>query len=368
MIGKRIILALVSITISFAVAASALEIFLRLTATHVTSSTDAGLGPDSILIQTENGRRLRPNADGVIRNHYLSHRDISIKTNSLGFRDEEFPPDKPTNEFRILALGDSVTWGDYLDADKVYVKQLEANLNADASASAIRFRVINAGIGDIGLKEEVDILTEKGLSVKPDIVMVEFFLNDSRPPWGFSGELKYKGWLRRNSLLVDSIYRNLLLRQWVKEKGVDRGAWWIYVNQLNWRSDKNEFDKFVDLAGLDWGAAWKPDSWTMVESQFSKLRQLSDQHGFRVFIVGFPVVYQMETDFYDDTPQQALKNLTSKYNFLYLDLLPMLRPYGAHKDKYYFDQVHPTEIGNELIGSYIAGYLKENILTGLKNQ
>ena len=40
---------------------------------------------------------------------------------------------------------------------------------------------------------------------RPDLVVVAFYLNDSRPPWGFtfSDEVGHPGWLRRHSVAAD---------------------------------------------------------------------------------------------------------------------------------------------------------------------
>ena len=56
---------------------------------------------------------------------------IKIKINSLGFRDSEISANKKSNEMRILVLGDSITWGDYLQANEVYVELIEHYLNEE---------------------------------------------------------------------------------------------------------------------------------------------------------------------------------------------------------------------------------------------
>ena len=70
--------------------------------------------------------------------------------------------------------------------EETYVKQTASALE---TALGYRVEVINAGVGDTGSQEQIDILEESGLQIQPDIVVLGFYLNDSRPPWGFSGEL-----------------------------------------------------------------------------------------------------------------------------------------------------------------------------------
>jgi hypothetical protein len=66
--------------------------------------------------------------------------------NSHGLRDEEFSLAKPADRFRILALGDSFTYGHGVRSEETYVKQLEAMLNHKLGNRGIRYEVLNAGV------------------------------------------------------------------------------------------------------------------------------------------------------------------------------------------------------------------------------
>ena len=197
------------------------EIYLRLSRTRVIpagGATPFPLTADAELLieHTPRGKRLVPGARVVIKNHRISGRDILMEINSLGFRDDEPIVPRPADEFRILVLGDSITWASYLPREETWVERMEEYLNRDIGGVSIE--AINAGVGDIGLSEEIEILKEPGLAVEPDLVMVAFYLNDSRPPGGFPEEIGSRGWLRRHSQLAETVYRNLKLRSWIKER------------------------------------------------------------------------------------------------------------------------------------------------------
>jgi lysophospholipase L1-like esterase len=260
------------------------ELYLRLTETQVVrEKSGRGLSlvesdAEFLVNYTPRGRRLVPNARVLIRNHRISGRDILMEINSLGFRDEEISREKQDDEFRILVLGDSITWASYLRAEETYVERTEEYLKE--ALPARRVEVINAGVGDIGLREEVDLLREKGLSVEPDVVVVSFYLNDSRPPWGFPGELGSRGWLRRHSLLAETIYKNLKLRKWIKEQGEVRLGWTSEMNKMNWQDDRAAFLRLARRARYDWGAAWEADSWKVIEVAFRPARFRGGSAGF----------------------------------------------------------------------------------------
>src|SRR3989344_5337015 len=57
--------------------------------------------------------------------------NISINTNSLGYRDYEFTIKKPEDINRILVIGDSTTYGFGVEIDETYAKVLEKYLNEE---------------------------------------------------------------------------------------------------------------------------------------------------------------------------------------------------------------------------------------------
>ncbi len=301
---------------------SGFEIYLRQKSTYIIKEISDSKNkiliqsnPDVLIHNTKKGRRLIPNANAIIKNHHLSKRDIKVKINSLGFRDKEIPIQKKNNEIRVLVLGDSITWGDYLQVEEVYVDRIEKYL--DKLPDNRTFEVINAGVGDTGLKEQVDILMETGISVSPDIVILAFYMNDSRPPWGFQAELGHSGWLRRNSIVLSKVYNNFILWKWIKNKGKDRFKWIYEYKNINWQDNKQTFLELAGMAKYDWGAAWDPKSWEILNPYFTKLKELAEENKFRVLLVVFPVTFQVYADYTENYPQQALSEIAKKNNFYF---------------------------------------------------
>ena len=319
---------------------------------HVDNPLEAG----GLLIEdTPRGRRLIPGSRVVVRNHSTSKRDVVIEINSSGFRDDELSAFPAEDEYRVLALGDSITWGDYLPAELVWVERVEAAL-ASAKDGA-RVEVVNAGIGNIGIIEEIDLLLDRGLALHPDLVLLAFYLNDSLPPQAFVRQLAEPGWLRQRSALVDQVYRNAKLLSWSRGAGLNAMRWVPAVDQLDWAHDRAAFGQLVESAAYDWGVAWRDESWIVVDAELEKLATLARWRGFDVAIVFFPVKYQVEADFLEDTPQRRLAAKAARLDFHYLDLLPMLRE--NRTTDLFFDHCHPREVGNELLGLEIARFLRE---------
>ena len=280
------------------------ELYLRRTQTYLADPRGeswalGGLALDrsQLVVDTPRGRRLVP-AHVVIRNHWLSHRDVPVDINSLGFRGPELEPKAP-GEYRILVLGDSITFGDYLPEDQVWVRRLEADLRA--SLPGRRIVVVNGGVGGFNLEEEVDLLEERGLALSPDLVVVGFYLNDSRPRWGFPGE-DGRGWLQRHSVLADLVYRTLRIQEWMGRKGQGKFRWVRAQRTLDWANDPKAFRKLTDMAVFDWGAAWDPSSWRAIDAGLARLQALSGRSRFAVAVVAFPVSFQVYARFLGGLP------------------------------------------------------------------
>jgi lysophospholipase L1-like esterase len=353
-----------SVTAAAGLGLMATELILRNRAVYVVreqQSVMQSLGfidqsPEYLIDNTPRGRRLIPGTSVIIKNHQTSGRDIPIRINSQGFRGPELTEKKP-GQYRILALGDSITWGDALPEEETWVKLLEGLLSSARKSGPVE--VVNGAVGDIGTREEVDILTERGLAVHPDLVLVGFYLNDSRPPWGFADELYHRGWLRRHSVLAETLYSRLALANWIHKVGEDRFAWLERQHRLPWKTDRDALRELAWSARYDWGAAWDQDSWATIDREFGRLEALARAHGFAVSIVIFPVSYQVYADYLDDAPQAEAKKLASRHGFRSFDLLPALR---AHRtENLFFDQCHPRPDASALIAREIAGALKSQL-------
>jgi len=109
---------------------------------------------------------------------------IPVSTNSNGYRDKELIDPKPENIYRILALGDSFTWGLGVNADDCWVEMLEQTLNSTEQNSILpqdkKIEVVNTGVGSWNTEVEASYLAQKGMTHKPDAVILGFLSNDFR--------------------------------------------------------------------------------------------------------------------------------------------------------------------------------------------
>ncbi|MBU1087656.1 MAG: hypothetical protein KKD05_09120 [Candidatus Omnitrophica bacterium] len=99
-----------------------------------------------------------------------------FKINSHGIRDKEYNIPKPKDVFRIIILGDSVTFGTEYPIEQTYAKLLEQKLNKDQTAN-VKYEVLNAGVCAYNAVQKYILLKNKLIDYQPDLVIFQF-LND----------------------------------------------------------------------------------------------------------------------------------------------------------------------------------------------
>ncbi|HXK26219.1 MAG TPA: SGNH/GDSL hydrolase family protein [Myxococcota bacterium] len=110
----------------------------------------------------------RPNREEHLMN-------VDVRINSDGFRDDEYPLEKGAR-WRIIFLGDSLTFGWGVEKDQTFEALLERALQAKRPTE-----IINFGAGNYNTEQEVNLFLEKGLRYRPDQVVLFYFINDAEP-------------------------------------------------------------------------------------------------------------------------------------------------------------------------------------------
>jgi hypothetical protein len=112
----------------------------------------------------------KPNSQRTDTVDWLNYK-TTYELNNEGFNSSvDYSIDKPTGTFRILTIGDSHTFGLYVDPSKNYPKQLESNLNG-RGCTKNNFEVINMGVPGYDLDYSIERFKSKGLKYSPDLVI-----------------------------------------------------------------------------------------------------------------------------------------------------------------------------------------------------
>ncbi len=128
--------------------------------------------------------------------------DVIVDINSDGLRDKEYPVEK-SDKYRMIFLGDSLTFGWGVQENETFATLIEEDLNTKRPTE-----VINFGTGNYNTEQQVNLFIEKGLKYDPDKVVLFYFINDAELTpqksglWflGYSHFISFY-WSRINSLI-----------------------------------------------------------------------------------------------------------------------------------------------------------------------
>jgi lysophospholipase L1-like esterase len=126
---------------------------------------------------------------------------VSVRTNSLGLRSPEILP-KKIDEFRILSLGESTTFGLGVSNSKTYSALMQKSLKKKNPSKNIT--VINAGVNAYSSFQSIKYLQLRGLKLKPDLILFYHELNDYLPSSVRDSSNTEIGTLKTDQQLFDS--------------------------------------------------------------------------------------------------------------------------------------------------------------------
>ncbi len=199
---RRAAMAAIAAALGIALAVTLLEVTLRVTdpigqnygretLQYFTTAIDYDMPPPvpADLPQAQrrtaiDALRSDPRMDGILFVH-KPNLDVSIgsfhlETNALGLRGRDLVSPKPDDVFRVVMLGDSVTFGWGVDAEVTFAHRLEATWNEGAPAT--RLEVVNTALPKYDSNQEAAMLRQIGLSLEPDLVVLTYVTNDLAEP------------------------------------------------------------------------------------------------------------------------------------------------------------------------------------------
>lgn len=253
---------------------------------------------------------------------------VDIKTNSVGFRDNEYAQAKPADTKRILVLGDSIAMGWGVRAEESIPKDLERLLNA----SGKRCEVINTGVGNYNTSMETDLFEWKGLAFHPDIVVLVFFINDAEP---IPRLTKLAHTIRERSYLLAFLF--------------DR-----YV-ALHPRFDKNF--RWSDY----YASLYAPDAPGLAENRVAikHLVELCRQNKIQLLIANYPELHELRNYPFPQA-SEYIRSMAMEYQVPFVDLLPALVPYEPQKLWVSNEDTHGNGLASQIAAQAIC-----DALTGL---
>jgi len=149
-----------------------------------------------------------------------SEYDIRLRYNQFGFRGPEFPLEEQPDELRILVLGDSFAEGVGVAEESRFADLLDRDLAARTGRAVT---VIDAGQMATGPASYVRNLTEFGVALRPDLVIMTIYIgNDFSVADSAAGaELHVNDTLPSRALADPSTWTSVLTLTYVR-RGIEQ--------------------------------------------------------------------------------------------------------------------------------------------------
>ena len=201
---------------------------------------------------------------------------VVYRYNGAGFRDTDHAVQKPAGVKRIVVVGDSVSEGYGVEFPDVFARVLQSRLGEG-------YEVINVAAGGLNTPQEVHLLEQVGAKYSPDLVVVNFVLNDVDFYTRF-------GPAQRAAEEGDSRIASLNIRIPPPVKRTLKASAAIYLLSSGAQNLKER------LLGGDRGDYYYDRIWASEENRrkvtdgFTRLAELRRHHHFDVMVMIWPLI------------------------------------------------------------------------------
>jgi lysophospholipase L1-like esterase len=323
--------------------------------------------------------------------------DGSIKrTNSMGFRDRERILARTSSAPRVLALGDSFTWGAGVSYDDTFVTLVERGLQRYSPEA----EVVNLGLVGYQPEEYLSLLRAHGLGYQPDLVLVNFYVgNDFMPVEGalmtvagqrhrvhvngnwFHDHVSWDHWYLSHNLAYASLFGRAWIRHAMGQS--DLGLWNSALGNHNDHGKPAPFPGWSRqylrsiLGTGDLYLAQDTDAfrarWDETRVILEKLDAVLRERGIPWILIILPAEIQVDQKLqrlylemlkevpeqYDfDKPQHLLRDWSRRRGVRLIDLAPQFRADVGNHRLYITNDCHWNENGHALAASAILHELR----------
>jgi lysophospholipase L1-like esterase len=266
-----------------------------------------------------------------------------VRMNALGLRGAEVPEEKGA-ERRVLALGDSLTYGQGVADDETLPVALEAALERGGDRD---WRVINSGHRGYATNQELGLLRELGPRLQPDLVLLLWFYNDLETPDidALHARLTESGPVCFD---LNAPFEGRPALAWHAKQLLRRSAL-VMLLYDTWRAARAE--------ALD--PAWRRGGLSRLPRQLDELKRLCAQLGARPFIVTIPEAAALRGEPPSVEITARALELAAERDLPTLDLLPAMRARYGERERppiLLFDG-HYTAEANAFMGERVAEWL-----------
>lgn len=268
-----------------------------------------------------------------VPNSHFQEGNVVYQYNERGFRGENHVFEKSPGTIRVVVLGDSVTDGYGVQWSEGFVAAVQYGLGNG-------YEVINLGMGGINTPQEIHLLEKIGIKFAPDYAVVNFILNDGDFYSSLTAARRADDTVQ-NKIGVLGLQVSPALKRWLKSSAFIYFVKVRLEDLLGRFSGAQNHDYYMEL--------WKNEqNKKKISEAFDKLSALSQQHGFQVVVLIWPLLIDYQ-DYRFGFVHEWVADAAKTRGFTALDLLPVFSAsFYRNLQVSSEDHVHPNAAGHEL--------------------
>lgn len=260
--------------------------------------------------------------------------------NDFGYRDHDFEVKKPSNVFRILAIGDSLTWGEGIrNIDDIYPEIFERKLTVECKDRG--YEVVNVSRKGWDVKDYLAALKDPGITYKPDILMLGFYINDielhkqDRPKTPYISE-NVHFYLGRVSYLYWYTYR--MIRPFLLD-------------------DREYLNYYLSYS------AEESDHWKQFALSWKEILAVAKEHHIQPVVLILPITGWLGEKNPFIPVYTRVEELSKSNGAKTLNLLPFVNNYSSGELAVGITDGHPNLLAHKIYGEAIFKFMiRENLV------
>jgi lysophospholipase L1-like esterase len=247
----------------------------------------------------------------------------------------------------VVVLGDSVAFGYAVDEASAFPRVLEARLAALFPEAG--YEVVNLGVGGYNAWNELELLRDVGLGYEPDLVLVQFCINDLNDP-----TLHFDAQTRLAlDAVPDAAFPDPSRRRGSQHAASGAHVWcarsklcallherWLASHGPAWDEAARR------AAGIAVESANAPE-WRWLEARYREMAAVAADAGAGFAVLAFP--YRAQLDVRGPHPvQERLLALARQNGWILVDPLPAFHAARRAGTPLFMDWWHPSPAGHRI--------------------
>jgi hypothetical protein len=258
---------------------------------------------------------------------------IAYEINSLGLRGGAIVSAKRAGLFRVICLGDSLTFGEGVRVADTYPARLQVLMSSDSRRGDVE--VANAGVQGFGTVEEVKFFEAHCASLSPDVVILQFFLNDAMP---------FAETIRLNDAQSSELGRSGMAR-------VSK-VWEIFERRGHSKRLQEQYFRAIR-------DSFESPRWRECKEALNGLNERAKLARFRLVVVIFPVLWGLDGVYPFGEEHALVRRACEQVGAECVDLFDSFRGRRSEDLWVHPTDQHPNEIAHKLAAEAVAARLSQ---------